>query len=173
MEKQFAEVKKGYDPDEVNMFLDEIIEELKRREMDRRELQAKVEEAEKSIAYYSEMEQALKDALLRAQKSSEELMASTQKRADDILRRAELEGQRAIEEYRQSAKDQMAQLEELKKSSAVLRENYRNMLIEELRKVENGQLAFDVEDREPVYEQQAEQEEYIPGEDSFEDPQAY
>ncbi len=105
LEKQFETVRKGYDALEVNKFLDEVIEGFKALEDKVKKLEAEVEENKVKLEKYSEMEEALKNSIITAQKSADNLLRDAKNRSDMIISEAESKARRMQEEYKNSYAD--------------------------------------------------------------------
>ena len=97
MEK-FTRVQNGYNPSEVNQFLDQvisqvgvIIRESKAKEMKIKELESKLAETEKlqeKLSQYQRMEQTLTKAIYMTQKTTDQMRAMAYQERDTILEEA-------------------------------------------------------------------------------------
>ncbi len=114
MEK-FNRTLRGYDPEEVNAFLDkvigqveEILNEIKEKDQkiaDLEQEQAKVsqlekekQDLEKKVADYARMESTLNQAILMAQKTSEEMKSSAVRESEIIINEAKNNARRIVNE---------------------------------------------------------------------------
>lgn len=73
--KEFKHVLKGYDRKEVDIFLDEVIEELEDLISKNQKLKEEKEILLNQLAHYKKKENELNDTLLKAQESAEKLVA--------------------------------------------------------------------------------------------------
>lgn len=73
--KEFKQVLKGYDRKEVDIFLDEVIEELEDLMSKNQKLKEEKEILLNQLAHYKKKENELNDTLLKAQESAEKLVA--------------------------------------------------------------------------------------------------
>lgn len=107
MEK-FNRTLRGYDPDEVNSFLDKVISQVEGMIAQEKAKDAKIAELEKleaenhklkdKIAQYERMEATLNKTIMIAQKTSEQVRVSTQRESDAILEEAKRNANRIVNE---------------------------------------------------------------------------
>ena len=94
--KEFKKSLQGYDRNEVNEFLDEIIETLEDENTARAALQGEIAELRERLSHFKTMEESLQSTLLLAQRTADEVKAAAHKEADLIKQEARLEAQREI-----------------------------------------------------------------------------
>ena len=87
--QEFARTFRGYDPEEVESFLQvvaigwqEIVDELRRS-------QEKISEQQLKLEHYMKVEEALEEALQTARSSARQTIESAEKKASDLLEEAE------------------------------------------------------------------------------------
>ena len=107
MEK-FNRTLRGYDPEEVNSFLDKVIAQVKTMISDIKEKDAKIAELEKislenknlkeKLMQYERMEATVNKTIMMAQKTSEQVRMSTQKECDAVLEDARCNANRIVNE---------------------------------------------------------------------------
>jgi cell division initiation protein len=68
--QEFPQRFRGYDPDEVDTFLDLIADDAEGLTNERNQLQDRVATLESQLAEFREMERSLRDALVMAEKMS-------------------------------------------------------------------------------------------------------
>ncbi len=83
--KRFEQTKPGYSPTEVDDFLREIALQMTRYQKEKEETEKKIEVLVESVREYKKDEEALKDALIGAQKQGRQVVAEAQANADKIL----------------------------------------------------------------------------------------
>lgn len=127
--KEFSRGLRGYDVDEVNEFLDQVIKDYEALMRDNESLQAKVNELTDKMEHYSDIEESLKKSILVAEKTAEEIKRNANKEAELIIREAEKNADRIINEALSRTRKIAIEVEELKKQAAVYRTRFR-MLIE-------------------------------------------
>lgn len=107
MEK-FNRTLRGYDPEEVNSFLDKIIGQVENMVGQIKEKDTKIAELEKlevenqklhdKLLQYERMEATLNKTIMMAQKTSEQVRVSTQKESEAILEEAKRNANRIVNE---------------------------------------------------------------------------
>ena len=83
--KRFEQARPGYKPEEVDDFLREIAHQITQYQKDKEETEKKMAVLVESIREYKKDEDALKDALIGAQKQGRAVIAEAQEQADEII----------------------------------------------------------------------------------------
>ncbi|MCT4785494.1 DivIVA domain-containing protein [Exiguobacterium aestuarii] len=107
--KEFSSRFRGYDIDEVNEFLDQIIKEFELLIRENRRYEELVNDMQARIDYFSSMEDTLNKSIIVAQEAAEEVKNNAQKEASLILKQAEREAYAREEEA--TRKEQLAERE--------------------------------------------------------------
>jgi cell division initiation protein len=94
--KEFKKSLQGYDRNEVNEFLDEIIETLEDENTVRAALQGEIAELRERLSHFKTMEESLQSTLLLAQRTADEVKAAAHKEADLIKQEARLVAEREV-----------------------------------------------------------------------------
>jgi len=97
--KQFKKKMTGYDPADVDQFLDEIIETLEDEAQQRAALEAEIADLRERVSHFKAMEESLQNTLLLAQRTADEVKASAHKEADLIRKEAVVGVQSEIAAY--------------------------------------------------------------------------
>ena len=84
----FSRVLRGYDPDEVDEFLDHVADTLQHYAEMRAADQMKIRELENSIRENDELKASLQNALTMAKRTSEDFLASSHKESEAVLAQA-------------------------------------------------------------------------------------
>lgn len=92
----FRRVMRGYDPDAVDNFLDEVVARMEELVRENQSLNQRVGQMTDAIADYRERERAMNDALVSAQQLREGMREQAQREADLVLREARGEGERIV-----------------------------------------------------------------------------
>ena len=103
--KVFKKKLNGYDPTDVDQFLDEIIETFEDEANQRTALEAELIDARERIGHFKAMEESLQNTLLLAQRTADEVKASARKEADLIRHEARLSVEKEIASYGDRAVD--------------------------------------------------------------------
>ncbi len=90
-DKDFKQSPLGFSKDQVNQFLEEIADELETLIRESNELHAENKEARLALATYTNVEDALKETLLLAQKTAQETLKNAQNEAEIVVRKANTE----------------------------------------------------------------------------------
>ena len=122
--QHFARKFKGYDPDEVRVYLQLVAEEIERlvREVDR--LLRENSGLREDLEDHNQRERILKDTLLSAQKVSEDVKSNARKEAELIVKDAELLSERLVSQ----AMSRVADLERFIQDLKIERRSARNKL---------------------------------------------
>ena len=94
-EQQFRRVMRGMDPDEVTAFLGSVATEFEVLLTENKEMRQRLLDFEEKLSEYRNMEKALRDTLLTAERVMTESKESAQREAALLIREAELQAQRA------------------------------------------------------------------------------
>lgn len=114
--KEFKRVMRGYDIDDVNEFLDEIIRDYELLIRENKDTNSNLDLANKKLANYEEMQESLNKSILVAQDAADRLRENTDKEIEMIQREAESyaenvrqEADKYAEEVRKEADDYHAE----------------------------------------------------------------
>jgi len=94
--REFKKSLQGYDRNDVNEFLDEIIETLEDEAQTRAALQGEIADLRERLSHFKAMEESLQSTLLLAQRTADEVKAAAHKEADLIKQEARLAAEREI-----------------------------------------------------------------------------
>lgn len=94
--KRFEQARPGYKPEEVDDFLREIAHQITQYQKDKEETEKKMAVLVESIREYKKDEDALKDALIGAQKQGRAVVAEAQEQADKIIADAKVKADEII-----------------------------------------------------------------------------
>lgn len=95
--KEFKRVLRGYCPEEVDEFLDQIVEGYEILFKENTALKEKLENSNDKIEHYSKIENTIQNTLLLAQNTAEQAKANAQKEADVIIKSANDTAQRILD----------------------------------------------------------------------------
>lgn len=83
--KRFEQARPGYKTEEVDDFLREIAQQIAQYQREKEDLEKKIEVLVESVREYKKDEDALKDALIGAQKQGKAIVSEAQSKATEIL----------------------------------------------------------------------------------------
>lgn len=127
--KEFSRGFRGYDEDEVNDFLDQVIKDYEIVLREKKELNEKLANLEEKLDHFSNIEGTLNKSILIAQETAEEVRRNAQKEAQLIIKEAEKNADRLINESLSKSRKIALEIEELKKQASVYKMRFK-MLIE-------------------------------------------
>lgn len=94
--KKFEQTRPGYKPEEVDDFLREIALQITQMQKDKEEVEKKIEVLVESVREYKKDEDALKDALIGAQKQGRAVVQEAHENADKIIAEAHIKAEEII-----------------------------------------------------------------------------
>jgi cell division initiation protein len=127
--KEFGRGFRGYQEDEVNEFLDQIIKDYEVLLREKKELEDRLKQTDERVGHFTTIESTLQKSIVVAQEAAEEVRRNSQKEAKLIVREAEKNADRIVNESLTKARRIAMEIEELKKQSKVFRNRFR-MLVE-------------------------------------------
>ncbi|PSL24838.1 cell division initiation protein [Planomicrobium soli] len=127
--KEFGRSFRGYQEDEVNEFLDQIIKDYELLLKEKRELEERLKQTDERVGHFTTIETTLQKSILVAQEAAEEVRRNAQKEAKLIVREAEKNADRIVNESLTKARRIAMEIEELKKQSKVFRNRFK-MIVE-------------------------------------------
>ena len=101
---QFKKSFRGYSENEVDDFLDRVVDDFEKLLRDNERLKNQVYANDKELEHYRKLEKTLNDTLMVAQRTADEVITAAKKNADDMKESAARECQRIQEEARLDAK---------------------------------------------------------------------
>lgn len=103
--QEFAKKMRGYDPEEVQAFLERLADDIDELQKENEELNQQVETLNDNLSEFKKIEKNLQDTLLKAQESSTKTIESTKKQSSLIIKEAELKASQIIEKARENANE--------------------------------------------------------------------
>lgn len=126
--KEFTRGFRGYDEDEVNDFLKQLIKDFEDVIRERDELYDRTKELEDRINHFSSIEETLNKSIYVAQESAEEVRKNAQKEGQLTVREAEKNADRIINEALNKSRRIELEIEELKKQASVYQTKFKMLL---------------------------------------------
>jgi cell division initiation protein len=109
--KEFQKVFRGYREDEVDEFLDLVVAEFERLIRINDELQSAISGLESRVEHYKGLEETLKNAIVLAQKTSDELKEAATREAEAIRRQAMADADKIRDEANDTLKKSYEEIE--------------------------------------------------------------
>lgn len=98
--QEFKKVLRGFDPLEVETFLEMVADEYETLAKAKNELAEKVKSLETRVRDYEQMENTLQKTLMDAQQTVDQSKESSKREADLVIREAEIQAERVLDEAR-------------------------------------------------------------------------
>jgi cell division initiation protein len=112
--QDFKKVMRGYDPVEVNTFLEMLSNEVERLIGNFKESSERVKELETQLKDYRQVEKSLQQALLHAQESAVQAHQQAQKEGEIIIKEAKSRGEEIVMDARHTLLRVRNEIEEFK-----------------------------------------------------------
>lgn len=137
--KEFNRSFRGYDEDEVNEFLDQVIKDYEELMRKNTELEEKLKLLEERLEHYETIEETLKKSIVVAEQSAEEVRKNANKESQLIIKEAEKNADRIINESLAKSGKIAIEIEELKKQASVYRTRFRMLIEAQLEMLNNDE----------------------------------
>ncbi|MDQ0427848.1 MULTISPECIES: DivIVA domain-containing protein [Caryophanaceae] len=127
--KEFSRAFRGYQEDEVNEFLEQIMRDYEILLKDKSTLEERLRTTDERVGHFNTIESTLQKSIFVAQEASEEVRRNSQKEAELIIKEAEKNADRIVNESLTKARRIAQEIEELKKQSRIFKNRFK-MLVE-------------------------------------------
>lgn len=142
--KQFARAKKGYDPDEVDDFLDLVILDMEKLIRENKQLKEELGKAHVQVDKHMNTETTVYETLEAAKSLMNDIAASAERRAEILLKNAEMEASIITKEAKESVSKLTEEGNRLRTRVEMLKGRYKNLLEAELERLDfMGEDLFD------------------------------
>ncbi|MBA2795757.1 DivIVA domain-containing protein [Streptococcus porcinus] len=102
-DKTFKTKLRGYSEEEVNEFLDIVVDDYEALIKKNREQEAKIKTLEEKLAYFDEMKESLSQSVILAQETAEKVKASANAEASNLVSKANYDAQHLLDESKAKA----------------------------------------------------------------------
>jgi DivIVA domain-containing protein len=116
---EFGKVLRGYDPERVDQFREQVADELERLVRQNQELEQKARSFHDQLKSFRERDKALNEALVHAQQLRSEIRDQSEREAQLILREAQAQAESIITHAQadiRRVEDELASLERFRRS---------------------------------------------------------
>lgn len=134
--KQFSRTKKGYDPDEVDDFLDLVILDMEKLIRENRQLKEELGKAHVQVDKHMNTETTVYETLEAAKSLMNDIAASAERRAEILLKNAEMEANIITKDAKESISKLTEEGNRLRTKLEMLRGRYKNLLESELERLD-------------------------------------
>lgn len=126
--KEFSRRLRGYDEDEVNEFLDQVIKDYEALIRENKELQSQLAAQSEKLGHFANIEETLSKTIIVAQEAADEVKSNAKKEAQLIIREAEKNADRIINEALAKSRKIALEVEELKKQASIYRTRFKALI---------------------------------------------
>ncbi|MNW29388.1 Septum site-determining protein DivIVA [compost metagenome] len=126
--KEFSRRIRGYDEDEVNEFLDQVIKDYEIVIRENKELQNQMLSMQEKLDHFSNIEETLSKTIIVAQEAADEVKNNAKKEAQLIVKEAEKNADRIVNESLSKSRKIAMEVEELKKQASIYRARFRTLV---------------------------------------------
>ncbi|MCM3267357.1 DivIVA domain-containing protein [Paenibacillus elgii] len=126
--KEFSRSFRGYDEDQVNEFLDQVIKDYESLIRENKELQNQLAAIQERLDHFANIEETLSKTIIIAQEAADEVKNNSKKEAQLIIKEAEKNADRIINESLTKARKVSVEIEELKKQASIYRTRFRTLI---------------------------------------------
>nr|WP_041556165.1 DivIVA domain-containing protein [Carnobacterium sp. 17-4] len=137
--KEFPVKMRGYDQDQVNDYLDQIIKDYEMVLKEKRELEKNLQFSEEQVGHFNNLHDALNKSIIVAQDAADRLKENAAKEANIIRLEAEKNADRLLDEAVSKARKITTETDELKKQSRVFKQRLQIMIESQLEMVKNSE----------------------------------
>jgi len=131
--KKFSkQMMNGYNVEEVDEFLDDITTDYEKAYKQSTELKARVDELERDLLHYKTIEDTLQNTLVMAQATAEDVKEVAKKQAEQIIKDAEGNARKAVDDLGQEVLIKKKELEDIKREFDVYKAKMESLLISQL-----------------------------------------
>ncbi|WP_026961680.1 DivIVA domain-containing protein [Alicyclobacillus herbarius] len=136
--KEFSRSFRGYDEDEVDDFLERVMQDYEALLRQNKELEERIAELNERLQHFTNIEESLSKSILVAQETAEEVKANARKEAQLIIKEAEKNADRIVSEALNKSRKIALEVEEVQKYAAIFRARFRSLIQAQLEMLESG-----------------------------------
>ena len=126
--KEFKRGLRGYNAEEVDEFLDEVVENYEEMYKENSNLKEKLANLNEKIEYYSKIETTIQNTLLLAQNAAEQAKSSAKKEAELMVKNANETAQKILDKAHNDVIQIKIEYEKVKQELIKFRAKYRNFM---------------------------------------------
>lgn len=141
--KEFRKAVRGYDADEVDEFLDEIIVDFEKMQRELDSLRNQLSTYSDNMSAYKEREAALNNALISAQQFADSVRFEAEESAKRIIEEAEIKAKEIVGSSREALETMSENYELLTRRYNDIKENLRRYLQNQLQGLEHEDMTIE------------------------------
>ena len=125
-DKKFSSKFRGFDPEEVDEFLDIVVRDYETLVRSNYEKEQHIKNLEERLSYFDEIKDSLSQSVLIAQDTAERVKQAATERSNNIVHQAEQDAQRLLDEAKYKANEILRQATDNAKKVAIETEELKN-----------------------------------------------
>lgn len=122
----------GYSTEEVHEFMTALLKDYEKIYKENIEYKDKIAVLNQGIQHYKSIEDTLQNALIVAQGTADSVKQNAKAEADNIVKEAEINAMKAVDDINQKAIEKQMQLDEAKKQFDIYKAKMESLLISQL-----------------------------------------
>lgn len=126
--KEFKKGIRGYSIDEVDEFLDKIVEDYEELYKENTTLKEKISNLNEQVEHYSKIENTIQNTLVLAQNAAEQSKLSAQKESEMIIKNANDTAQKILDKAHSDVLQINDEYDKVKQEFTKFRTKYRNFM---------------------------------------------
>lgn len=137
--KEFRKAFRGYDEEEVDEFLDQIVKDYETIYKENLNLKDLLAAKDSNIGQYRDLEDTLKKTLVVAQQTAEDMKNNATREVEVILQEARLKAEQLVAAAEEKARGILQEYEGIQKQTQLIRVKLRSFLKSQLALVEDAE----------------------------------
>lgn len=143
--KEFKKVFRGFCEDEVRDYLDKISRQYENTYRENQELKEQLNYYKESLKQYKNMEETLKDAIVMAQKTAEDVKENTKREKQLIIKKAMAQATKLLDAAKREQSEIKKQSAELRKQFLLYKTRFLNFIQAQYDLINSFELSIDAE----------------------------
>lgn len=135
--KDFSTKFKGFDPEEVNDFLDDVKREMEHLIRENKDLEKRVKFNEEKVEYFTSIQETLNKSIIVAQEAADRLRENARKDAEIIVFEAEKAAEGLLKEAAEKATQINRETDAIKKETRIFRQRLQILSESQLEMIKN------------------------------------
>lgn len=126
--KEFKKSFRGYNEEDVDEFLDKVIKDYEQLYRENIEIKENLDRLTSKLEHFQHMENTLHNTLIIAQETAEEVKFNAKRTTELMIKEAEVQAQKMIEEASNKVRRMSSEYEGLQKQDQIYRMRVRNLV---------------------------------------------
>lgn len=138
--KEFGKSIRGYNKEDVDEFLDRLLQNYEKIYKENKDLKEQILSLEEKMQSYKEIEATLKNTLILAEKTAEDVRINAQKERETVLKQASLQVEKIAQRAEQKHNQINNKNEELRRQFYLYKTRFKNFLQSQLDYLDSPEL---------------------------------